>query len=211
MDTILRNIQRKPGAVFTSKDFLQLSGREAVDQTLSRLAKAGLIVRLGRGLYSRPRFNRTLGIQVPPDVDQIAAALARQTGCRIAFSGALAANRLGLSTQVPSQPVYLCDGRSRQVKVGNYVIVLKHAGPKDFPKDARVGALSAVNTHTTVLQALKYLGKDAANDEVVSKMQSLLSPEEKRKLLNASSYMTDWIAKAAKMIVQDTCQESLNG
>ena len=124
------------GKVFTPKDFLDLGSREAVDQALSRLTKAALVQRLGRGLYCDPQVNERLGIVISPDVDEIADALARQTGSRIAPSGATAANRLGLSTQVPAKPVYFTDGRSRQVKVGNFVIVVKHVVPKGTCRSA---------------------------------------------------------------------------
>lgn len=105
---ILDRIRRHGrGNVFTTKDFLSIGSRETVDQTLSRLAKAGVVRRLARGLYDYPRVNKRLGISISPDVAEIAEAMARQTGSRIAPSGATAANRLGLSTQVPAKPVYL--------------------------------------------------------------------------------------------------------
>src|SRR5436305_379509 len=121
------------GKVFTTKDFFDLGSREAIDQALSRLAKAGDVQRLGRGLYHYPQRNLRLGIALPPDADEIAGALARRTGSRIAPSGAMAANRLGLSTQVPARPVYLTDGRTREVRVGNLVFVIKHVAPKELP------------------------------------------------------------------------------
>ncbi len=74
---------------------------------------------MAAGLYYFPRKNERMGIPLSPDTDEIAAALARQTGTRIAPSGATAANRLGLSTQVPAKAVYLTDGRTRRVRVGN--------------------------------------------------------------------------------------------
>jgi hypothetical protein len=37
---------------------------------------------------------------------------------------------LGLSSQVPAQIVYLIDGSSRKIKVGNQIIHFKHAGPR---------------------------------------------------------------------------------
>jgi hypothetical protein len=114
---------------------------------LSRLAREGTVQRLGRGLYYYPKTNKRLGIAIPPDPDVIADALARQTGSRIAPSGATAANRLGLSTQVPAKPVYLTDGRSRQVRVGNFVVVVRHVAPKELPIGNRTSA--------TVLQALR--------------------------------------------------------
>src|SRR3954467_8197709 len=106
-----------PGKVFTPKDFLDLASRDATDQALSRLVRQGLLQRLGRGLYYSPRRNDALGVDVPPDLDEIADAVGRQTGSRLAPSGAVAANRLGLSTQLPAKPVYFSDGRTRQVRV----------------------------------------------------------------------------------------------
>ena len=104
-DKIVERLRRQgQGKVFTPKDFLDLGSRESVDQALSRLAKAETVQRLGRGLYCYPKINKRLGIIISPDVDEIASALARQTGSRIAPSGAMAANRLGLSTQVPAKP-----------------------------------------------------------------------------------------------------------
>src|SRR5687768_3254935 len=105
---------RGRGKVFISKDFLDLAGRDAADQSLSRLVKGGEIQRLGRGLYHYRRVNERLGIPLSPDPDEVAEALARQTGSRVVPSGAVAANRLGLSTQVPARPTYLTDGRTRQ-------------------------------------------------------------------------------------------------
>src|ERR1700680_3207824 len=104
---------RGRGKVFTPKDFLDLGSRDAADKSLSRLVKGGEIQRLGRGLYHYPRVNERLGILVGPEFDEIAEALARQTGSRVVPSGAAAANRLGLSTQVPAKLVYLSDGRTR--------------------------------------------------------------------------------------------------
>ena len=113
-DDILERIRGQGrGKVFTPKDFLDLGSRDAADQSLSRLVKGGEIQRLGRGLYHFPRMNERLGIALGPDLDEIAEALARQTGSRVVPSGAVAANRLGLSTQVPAKPVYLTDERAK--------------------------------------------------------------------------------------------------
>ena len=112
------------GKVHTSKDFLGLGSRAAVDQALSRLVERQAVKRLGRGLYYVPRVSSTLGIELAPDIDEIAHTLARKTGSRVVPSGAVAANRLGLSTQVPAKPIYLTDGRTRTAKVGNVVLIL---------------------------------------------------------------------------------------
>ena len=195
-DKIVDRLRRQGrGKVFTPKDFLDIGSRDAVDQALSRLAKAETVQRLGRGLYCYPKINKRLGIAIPPDVDEIADALARQTGSRIAPSGATAANRLGLSTQVPAKPVYLTDGRSRQVRVGNFVVVVKHVAPKELPVGNRTSA--------TVLQALRHLGKDAVDSTVVSQIRKALSPRNRSQLLQDARYTTDWIAETVRRIAED--------
>lgn len=180
------------GKVFTSKDFLDLGSREAIDQALSRLARAGDIERLGRGLYHFPQLNERLGIPLSPDADEVAEALARQTGSRIAPSGAVAANRLGLSTQVPAKPVYLTDGRTRQVRVGNLVFVMRHAAPKELPLGSRISAM--------VFQALRHLGRSAVDNEAVSRLRRTLSPQQKGELLRDARYTTDWIADVVRQL-----------
>jgi RNA-binding protein YhbY len=203
-DKIVDRLRRQGrGKVFTPKDFLDIGSRDAVDQALSRLAKAETVQRLGRGLYCYPKINKRLGIAIPPDVDEIADALARQTGSRIAPSGATAANRLGLSTQVPAKPVYLTDGRSRQVRVGNFVVVVKHVAPKELPVGNRTSA--------TVLQALRHLGKDAVDSTVVSRIRKALSPRNRSQLLQDARYTTDWIADAVRKIAEDQARAVSHG
>ena len=195
-DKIVERLRRQgQGKVFTPKDFLDLGSRESVDQALSRLAKAETVQRLGRGLYCYPKINKRLGIIISPDVDEIASALARQTGSRIAPSGAMAANRLGLSTQVPAKPVYLTDGRSRKVRIGNFLIAVKHVAPKELPVGNQISA--------TVLQALRYLGKDAIDSTVINRIRKALLPKYRSKLLLDSKYTTDWIADAVRKIAGD--------
>jgi len=203
-DKIIDRLRRQGrGKVFTPKDFLDIGSREAVDQALSRLARTETVQRLGRGLYCYPKINKRLGIAIPPDVDAIADALARQTGSRIAPSGATAANRLGLSTQVPAKPVYLTDGRSRQVRVGNFVVVVKHVAPKELPVRNRTSA--------TVLQALRHLGRDAVDARVVSRIRKTLSPRDRSQLLQDARYTTDWIADAVRKIAGDQVEAVSHG
>ncbi|MBV8193217.1 MAG: type IV toxin-antitoxin system AbiEi family antitoxin domain-containing protein, partial [Alphaproteobacteria bacterium] len=175
-DEILERIRAQGrGKVFIPKDFLDLGSRAAADQSLSRLVKSGALERLGRGLYHYPRVNARLGIPIGPDADEIAEALGRQTGSRVVPSGAVAANRLGLSTQVPARPVYLTDGRTRQARVGDTVIQIRHAAPKELPAGSRTSAM--------VLQALRHLGQAAVDDRVIAQVRRALSARQRRELL----------------------------
>jgi hypothetical protein len=195
--------KRERGKVFASKDFLDIGSREAVDQALSRLARRGEISRLGRGLYYCPRRNETLGIELPPDPDEVAQALARRTGNRIVPSGAVAANTLGLSTQVPAKPVYLTDGRTRKLRIGNTVFTVRHVPPKDLPLGSPSSAM--------VIQALRFLGRDAISADTVSRLRRKLSPQERRKLLEDARYTAEWIADVARRVADETEEALAHG
>ena len=42
---------------------------------------------------------------------------------------------------VPGKPVYLTDGRSRRVRIGNFVVVVKHVAPKELPVGNGISAM----------------------------------------------------------------------
>jgi hypothetical protein len=192
---ILERIRKEGrGKVFTPKDFLDLSSRDAADQTLCRLVRSGEVQRLGRGLYHYLGINKRLGILLIPDLDEIAAALGRQTGSLVVPSGAVAANRLGLSTQVPAKPVYLTDGRTRKVRVGSTVFQLQHAAPKELAAGSRTSAM--------VFQALRYIGRDAVDGQVVARLRGALSGKQRKELIQDGRYTADWIAAIARQVAQ---------
>jgi hypothetical protein len=197
MDSIQKKVlarMRRLGAgkVHASKDFLDLGSRAAVDQALSRLAAHKAVKRLGQGLYHIPKLNPTLGIEVSPDMDAVAQAIARKTGSRVVPSGAVAANWLGLSTQVPAKPVYLTDGKSRNIRVGGSVFTMKHVSPRDLPLGSPTSAM--------VFQALHHMGKDSIREDTVAHLRKRLPAEDKRKLLKDLWYVTGWIADAVRKV-----------
>lgn len=200
MNSIQKNVlvrMRKLGAgkIHTSKDFLDLGSRAAIDQALSRLAAFKTIRRLGRGLYHIPRTNPTLGIELAPDMDAVAQVIARKTGSRAVPSGAVAANWLGLSTQVPAKPVYLTDGKSRSIRVGSTVFTMKHVSPRDLPLGSPTSAM--------VFQALRYLGKESISEDTVAHLRERLPAEDQRKLLKDLRYATGWIAEVARKVCKN--------
>ena len=98
----------------------------AVRPALARLVARGVLVRAAHGVYARPQPNRYFGVALPPPAE-IARAIAEASGERLAPHGAEVALRLGLSTQVPVQPVFYTSGRSRRVRVGRGHIGFVHA------------------------------------------------------------------------------------
>ena len=155
---------RGRGAVFTPKDFLDLGRRAAVDQSLSRMVKDGTIRRLRRGVYDFPKKHPRLGV-LSPDGDAVARALVGDAPLQL--SGAAAANALGLSTQVPARTIYYSDRSFKDVPVGNRVISVRKASPRQLAGARRPSG--------PVLQALRYLGKDRVDDGVVSTLRDRLS------------------------------------
>lgn len=125
---ILEEARRHPeGTPLAAKALLHLGTRAAVDQSLSRLARRGQLLRAGRGLYVLPVESR-FGVRAP-SVEAVVEAVAAQRGETVAPSGAAAANALGLTTQVPVRTVYLTSGPSRTLHLGRQVVELKHAPP----------------------------------------------------------------------------------
>ncbi len=191
---VVRIRQKGRAWVFTPKDFLDIATRAATDQALSRLVRSGTVRRIARGIYQRPITNARLKLDVPPDPDSIAQAIARNTGSRIAPSGATAANRLGLSTQVPAKPIYDSNGRPRQIRVGGTLIQIKHVSPKKLPN---CGPASAM-----VFQALRHLGRDGVDDRAISLIRRRLSPTQRNRLLHDARCTHDWVVDKARRIAQ---------
>ena len=187
-DKILKRVRGMGrGSVFSAKQFVDLGSRAAVDQAMSRLAAKGDVRRLGRGVYDYPKLNSKLGV-LTPSADIIADALAKKTKSRLQISGAHAANALGLSTQVPARAVYLTDGISRRVRLGNRTVELRHASPRTMATAGRPSG--------TVIQALRYIGRNAVDGKVIAKIKSSLSYEDRAALIRDVNYAPDWMRPA---------------
>ncbi len=179
--------------VCTPKDFLDLGSREAVDQALSRLVKAGRLRRVGHGLYDRPRISNVLNRPAPVDLDAVITALARRDGVRIMPDGLVAANQLGLTNAVPAKVSYVTDGYSRSLKIGGRTVRFRHAGPSVMRWAGRPAA--------PVVQALRWLGpRVAADGEIVSMLNRHLPDAVKLDLLHNSRDLPGWALPLARSI-----------
>ncbi|MGB2843613.1 MAG: DUF6088 family protein [Candidatus Aminicenantaceae bacterium] len=190
---ILARIRGKGrGYAFSSKDFLDLGNRNPIDKALSRLYAQGLIRRVTTGIYDLPREEEELGGRLSPDIHQVARAIARKNGVQIQPAGALAANLLGLSTQVPAKIVYLTNGKSRIIKIGNRPLIFKRVEPREMRPGSKIGVL--------VTQALRFLGKERIEKNVIDYLRRQLTNADHKKLLKDARYMEDWIWEAVRRI-----------
>lgn len=185
-DAILKKIYAKGrGWVFTSADFRDIGSRAMVGRALARLANKGTIRRLELGIYDYPRKSKKLGI-LAPSADNLAQAIASKTGRKIFPSGAMAANILGLSTQVPARPTYLTNGPSRTVIIAGRTIVFKHA---------KLAILNDGSDNANfVLQALYYLGRDNIDDHMIYKCAQYLDDCDIKDLRISTADLPKWMA-----------------
>jgi len=179
------------GKPFTTRRFLKLGSRAAVDKTLSRLAKEGVIQRIVHGMYVRPRKSRFIG-NVMPSTERIVEVLAKEHGETIQVNGAEAALRFRLSTQVPTVPVYHTSGPSRDIKIGKLTIRLKHVSNRKLCLAGKHPGLA--------LAALWYLGKKNVNSDIIGALRAKLTAEEFATLKNANipTWMVDALARYDK-------------
>lgn len=111
--------QAKEGTILTPDDFTTCGTPDAIRSGLSRLCRNGKLHRFAKGIYYIPLYDKWDGTLREPSLDAIALKIAQRDNARIIPTGAYALNKLGLSTQVPANIIYITDGSARQVKFGD--------------------------------------------------------------------------------------------
>jgi len=196
-DKIISRIYgRGRGWAFTANDFSAEFGRSTIDWVFYRLVAKGTIRRVYRGVYDYPKYSELLKQELSPDFDQVACALARKFNWRIQPTGDAALNLLRLSTQVPGRPMYLSDGPSRSYKIDNFTLEFKKSALKDIGFKYRESGL--------VVQALKALGKERINDEVIHTIRNQLDEKAHRRILKETVTATGWVYDTIKRICGET-------
>ncbi|HEX5262610.1 MAG TPA: DUF6088 family protein [Phenylobacterium sp.] len=178
------------GATLSAKALLHLGQRAAVDQALARLTRRGRLLRVTRGLYVRPVETR-FGARAP-SVEAVVKSLGRALGETVVSHGSAAANRLGLTTQVPVRPVYLTSGPSRRLQLGRQTVELRHARPWQL-----------VEPHTAAgetVRALEWLGREHAG-AAARTLKARLNPAELSALAATRTGLPTWLAQSVSETV----------
>ncbi|HOX24061.1 MAG TPA: DUF6088 family protein [Elusimicrobiales bacterium] len=186
-------IHRGRGAVFFGAEFISLGYPDAIRQALSRLTRMGTIKRIGPSLYYYPSFNEKLGGELPPSADAVAQAIARRTDSKVVASGALAANLLGLSTQVPAQRIYLTNGPSRSITIGAYSLRFTHVSPRRMAAKGKISAL--------LFEALRYIKPENVNDDIIAHLKKALPPKAKKQVSKDLRHSALWMRPLLAKIV----------
>jgi len=174
------------GWVFTPNHFKDLGSRNAIGSALKRYKQAGLIRQLARGLYDYPAVDPQLG-PLQPTTDAIVKALTGRDAIQVQPTGAYAANLLGISNQVPMKVVFLTDGLSRTVQVGNRQITLKRTTPRNMATAGKISGL--------IIQALRHLGQKNVDDLIIAQIDRLLDANARNQLMKDIRHAPAWIAE----------------
>ena len=174
---------------FTPKHFVNLASSDAVKKALERLVKSKKIRRVTRGIYDFPYESKLTGI-LSPDITKVVEAIASRDKIRTQPTGAQAANLLGLSEQVPVKVVYLTDGRSKKIIVGNVTIEFRATSIKHMNL---AGSLLGL-----IVQAFKYIGEDKIDDSIINKIKKALIQNPNEELLAKLDSVPTWIAEILK-------------
>ncbi len=200
MESYLKKIQDRiqttynDGMGFTASDFTDLADYKTISKTLERLEDAGEIRRVLRGVYDCPHYSALLDEYEAPSPLKIAQAIARNYNWTIIPSGQISLNQLGLSTQVAAKWTFISDGPYKCYNIGNIEIQFKHSTNRNITGMSYKTAM--------VVQAMKELGKTYIQDNVISKLKNLLTPEEKERLYQETMKATVWMRPIIKVICE---------
>jgi hypothetical protein len=182
---IMRRVMQKGrGWVFAPNDFADVGDPRSIGMALTRLVRDGSIRRVGRGLYDYPRSHPVIG-HTAPSPDAVVAAMARKKNIRLLPSKALAANQLGLSTQVPAQLVYHTDGAPASVQLDQLKIVFRRNTGRLMGLAGRPSGL--------VAQALRDIGKGRVTPHHIRTIRTNLPASDRKQLLQDLDRLPVWM------------------
>jgi len=193
---ILARVAKKgSGWVFTPHDFADLGDPSGIGMTLTRLVRDGKIHRIGRGLYDCPHTHPVLG-QTGATADSVVAALARGRHLRLLPSPQVAANQLGLRTQVPAEMIYQTDGAPSRVQLGKCQIVFRRNTGRNLTLAGRASGL--------VAQALRDMGQGKVTPDMIQHLRQRLDATAKKQLSDDLTLVPAWMRPIFRQI---TCAD----
>ncbi len=204
--SVLKQIERiiekkNPGEILFISDFLEVSDYDTVRKSLQRLAEKKKLIRIAQGIYYYPKNDELLGM-IYPSAEQIGNAIAKRDKARIIPTGIYAMYRLGLTTQVPMNVVYLTDGSARKIQIGKQTIVFKKTSPKN---------LSATNQLSNIIiQGFRAVGKERIKESHIIKIKKIIQDSKKQSVLHTDILNAPvWIQKIVLKILKEIENEEL--
>jgi hypothetical protein len=184
---------RGRGFVFTSKYFTSKADNvTVVTSALSRLAEKRIIRRLAHGLYDLPEVHPSLGV-IMPSAEKVVETIKISEAIEVQPTGAYAANRLGLATQIPVRMELYTSGPKKRVLFGKQEILLRPTTPKNM-----IGAGTKAGL---ILHALKQIGKANVTQPMIEQIKSSLEEKDISQIKKQARYAPAWIAKIMRDLI----------
>lgn len=178
--------------ILMTSDFVDISSITTIRKCLSRCADEGLIRRVFDGVYEKPRYSNLLEEYLPTNPETVAYALARHYHWTIAPCGDIALNKLGLTTQVPTVWSYVSDGPYRDFSWANIQLKFKHKTNRE---------ISLLSEQTVlVVEAIRALGKECIDDNVIRQLQNRLPQSEKEIIIKEATTCSEWIYEIIRKV-----------
>lgn len=190
-----RIISSEDGTIFIAPDFADIADSATIRQGLKRLCQSGIIRRIIRGVYEKPKYSRLLEEYVATDPNAVAKALARNYHWTIVPCGNTALNLLGLSTQVTATWSFISDGPYKTYEWNSTKLEFKHRTNKEIT--------NLSYTTSLIISALKTLKRNNVTPQVIQMLSEKLSDEEKQACLKEATESTDWIYDTIRKICRD--------
>ncbi len=194
--SIIKNIEesidKRPNSVFVVSDFMGQADYETVKKSLARLEKKGIIRRIIRGVYDKPKFSKLINEYAAPSLPAVADALARNYNWTICPCGDTVLNEFGLSTQVPAGQTYISSGPYRKYEIGERTLEFKHASSKEISGRNKTSA--------RVVQALKTIKNKNIDAKTIDTIGKRLTKEEKQMLFDDAKTAPIWMYPYLKRI-----------
>ena len=192
-DRIARHSATLPeGTPLCPNGLLHLGSRAAVDQALSRLARRA-------GCFGSARASRCGPLRpdlapAHPQLRKLSARLSALWGEVIVPSGGAAANVLGLTEQVPVRPVYLTSGPTRQLRLGDQRVQLRHAPRWQLVAPHRPAG--------DIVRALAWLGPVEA-EAGLRELAPRIPDGDLAELADVRATLPAWLAEPVSGLVSD--------
>ena len=160
----------KPGVIFGLKDFTNLGNPQVVALELSRLSKSKKIQRLSKGKYFVPKASR-FGNLGPSEKEILEKIITENGGY---FAGAMALNRIGVTTQIPSTITIRGARSTRLLQIGNLKVKLY--------KQGNAAANYQTQNITDIIEAIRLIKKTPDGDvqKTITRVKEIIQSFSKK-------------------------------
>jgi hypothetical protein len=177
--------QSQPGDLFVVSDFLMLGSYEAVKRALARMAEAGQLTRVLRGLYQKADT-------VPPSVYDVAFALARHHAWTIVPAEDTALHLLEFTHEAPKTITFVSDGPYRTYPYNQQILVFKRRSAREIKGLSFQTAL--------VCEALKAIGENALTEEDKDHLRQRYNSLQLAKMVEETQRSRQWVHTVLKSL-----------